>query len=803
MSIYSYKKYQILLNADSKKTQGLRTGDIVRRQYFDGTNVIYSLMCVVDYGTERAKNPITGLYEERAYFIGALLEGDAPQTNEILDFARITSLSDTSRSGALYLTASDDQSPFMDIIDGIGRNKSLSWPENISIPDFEDAASQYVVRGTENLNLEYTPFSQGNSRIVTITRLNTVGDAFEGLQQDFYQFVKNPDQVLISYRIRASVAMEAKATLGYIDDLRFDGEWTEPITTEWVYRFHVITVDYSGRHLRSFKLALDNLAVGEEVQISDLNIILLSSVANFGDASAMRVGKLNGIADPVFGQLEGYGAYLQKLYAAHAAHISGTLTAGDENGFGATFYAGKIHRNCFVSSIDVQFTSSIHIDNGTVINPTGIGLVYRASEAIQMQAQSKEWLTQHVGKRYCFSFWLYAKKPCQLSVAQNDYTVGTIQITAYQTHEWRRVNLYFDLLAPTEEEALLLTITPAFSSSVFTQISTAEPNPDESVFYFVAPQLESGELPTQYQPTDSELNYTDDYGAWFARGGIGGTIQNPLLQLNYDGNGSIGTRTKSIELRQDGSGHLAKENIKWDADGKVTFGEDVTLNWENLGSSAQDNMANRYMRIVGEDTFTMIGQETTDGNTCSPASITLSLEEIGFTSTSSQRQWYYKYGGEYVAITDGNAPTLTITPESEWWNGESMLHIKCTIVLNDSRTYSDTITLKKQFVQGYTLQITSSKGISFKNSECETTLTAQVYYQGKLVDEEYVLSHFQFIWKRYNADDLTTELEIEGGVIDETTPHILTLDYEIDSSDIFVCELVTADNFDYSFPIIF
>ena len=44
MSIYKYKKYKISLQFDSKKTQGLRTGDIVRRQYFDGKKLIYSLM---------------------------------------------------------------------------------------------------------------------------------------------------------------------------------------------------------------------------------------------------------------------------------------------------------------------------------------------------------------------------------------------------------------------------------------------------------------------------------------------------------------------------------------------------------------------------------------------------------------------------------------------------------------------------------------------------------------------------------------------------------------------------------------
>lgn len=291
--------------------------------------------------------------------------------------------------------------------------------------------------------------------------------------------------------------------------------------------------------------------------------------------------------------------------------------------------------------------------------------------------------------------------------------------------------MYFDLINPENEgEDLLIKVIPTFSKSVFDQVSSSETNPDESVFYFTAPQLESGEYVTQYQPTDTTLNYTDEYGAWFARGGIGGTMQNPLLQLNYDGQGSIGTRSKSIELKQDGSGHLANKNIKWDEDGKVTFGKDVTLNWENLGSSAQDNMANRYMRIIGEDTFVIIGQETTEGKTYSPTSITLSLEEVGFSSTSSQRQWYYKFGGEWIAIEDGNGPTLTVTPDSPWWNNESSVTFRCVIALNDSRTYTDTFTVKKQYVQGYTVIVTSSKGISFQNGTCETTLTAQVYYQG-------------------------------------------------------------------------
>lgn len=797
MAIYDYKKYKILLHADSKKTQGLQTGDIVRRQYFDGKNVIYSLMCVLEYGRERVKNSATELYEEKQYFIGALLEGDAPQQNEILDFARITNLFNIDRAGALYLTASDDKAPFMDVIDGIGRNASLSWPENIAVEDFEDSSSQYVVKGAANLNLQYAPSAQDNSRILTVTRMSEKTESFEGLQQDFYQFVRNPNRVLVSYKVRASKQMESKATLGYIDDLRIDGEWNEAITTEWQYKFHVITVDYSGRHLRSFKLSMDNLSVGDELQIADFNIILLSSVANFGDASNMRVGKLDGVVDPVFGQLEGYGAYLQKLYAAHAAHISGTLTAGDENGFGATFYAGKIHRNCFVSSLDVSFTSDIYTDDA-LINPTGLGLVYWSGAEIEMEAQSNEWLVAHVGKRYCFSFWTYAKLPCTLSVQQNGKTVGTITVSADQTHEWRRVHVSFDLIDPENEgENLLIKVAPSFSKSVFDQVSSSETNPDESVFYFTAPQLESGEYVTQYQPTDATLNYTDEYGAWFARGGIGGTMQNPLLQLNYDGKGSIGTRSKSIELKQDGSGYLANKNIRWDKDGKVTFGKDVTLSWDNLDSTTQSQMTNRYIRITGASMFTVIKQEGKDDNEYSPTAITLTLEETGFSSDSVQRQWYYEAGGKWIEIAGKKGTTLTVKPDSPWWGGENALTIRCVVTCGDSQTYADSFTINKQYTQGYYILITSSQGTLFKNGNCQTILTAQVYYKEKAVDKNYVADHFTFRWRRYDAVT-HEELECDGQPTDT-----LVLDYELDGREVFVCELRAKEYFDYSFPITF
>lgn len=240
MAIYTFKKYKISLQHDSKKTQGLRTGDIVRRQYFDGTNLIYSLMCVLSYGKEEAVDANTNEIVERNYFIGALLEGDVPQSEQILDFARITNLFDTSRSGALYLTGSDDQAPYMDVIDGIGRNASLSWPENIASEDYADAESQYVVSGV--VDSEYLPSIEDNYRVLHLTRQNVVDYNFVGVQQDFYKYVQNPNRVLVSYKIKASRELACKMSLGYQDGTRIDGEETYNVTTDWQYKLHAITI---------------------------------------------------------------------------------------------------------------------------------------------------------------------------------------------------------------------------------------------------------------------------------------------------------------------------------------------------------------------------------------------------------------------------------------------------------------------------------------------------------------------------------------------------------------------------------
>lgn len=797
MAIYTFKKYKISLQHDTKKTQGLRTGDIVRRQYFDGTNLIYSLMCVLSYGKEEVVDANTNEIIERDYFIGALLEGDVPQSEQILDFARITNLFNTSRSGALYLTGSDDQAPYMDVIDGIGKNASLSWPENIASSDYADAESQYVVSGV--VDAEYLPSIDDNHRVLHLTRQNVVDYNFVGIQQDFYKYVQNPNRVLVSYKIKASRELACKMSLGYQDGTRIDGEETFNTTTDWQYKLHAVTIDYSGRYLRTMKLDLSAMKANDEVWIADFNIILLSSIANFGDASKMRVGKLTGISDPVFGQLDGYGGYMQKLFASKSAHISGTLTAGDENGFASTFYAGRIHRNTFLNSLDINFATSVLIDK-TLDNPTGMGNVYKFNNSVTMNAQTNAWLLRNIGKCYTLSFWAYTEAGGQISILQNNKVVGTLQIAEGLSLSWHRHKITFELQEPQKNEGLTIALIPSLSTS-------------GAYVYFVAPQLELGDIATQYQPTDSILNETNDYGAWFSRGGIGGTIQNPLLRLNYDGQGSIDTRTGSILLKTDGSGHLANANIKWTSQGDVTFGKGVTMTWDNLDNTVKKELVSKSIRITGPDTFTLLGDLTGADPTTKPATITLSVEEENIQSVSSQRQWYYLDGYDYIPFEGENGKTLTIMPYADYWNNSQTLTVRCGITINDVE-YADIFTIKRQYIVGYTLEIVSSQGVSMKNGACQTVLTANVYYQGKLVDPEYVAENYTFLWTKYHLPDrenpitgwADAQVDEDGNITRpaiDTSKQSITLDYAITGQDFYVCELLNGNMFPYEFPLIF
>lgn len=576
MAVYNYRKFKVLIDVGSPKAQGLRTGDIVRRLYFNGNSVVYTLMCVLGYGADSVVDAASERVGSRPYFIGALLEGDAPEEGQILDFIRITNLFDTGRGGSLYLSSLGQQPPYADVLCDIGKSCSLCWPNALAGEAGLDPTRQYVVSG----QAEYIPELDGHHRVCHITggRVSDPQGSTVGISQEFYQNVAEGDKMVVSYKVKASRNMDALATFSIIGTSDSIPSESFSATSDWTYKLHVVTVDNPGRLLRTFGLSFDGFTGGDGVWIADLNIITLSSLSSFSEGSLVRLGRLDGIDDPAFGQMNGQGGRFRRMFATGASHVSGTLTPGDAEGFGSTFYAGRIHRNAFINSIAPTFVGDVDATD-EVADPTGMSLVYKLTgSAATMVAQGPLWLANRIGLGYSFSFFAYANKACEIAVKQNGTTVGTVQIRDSDTNKWIRRGVSFNLLPPAQVgDGLLMTVEPSFDQSQQVVVDRSL-----DVLYVTSPQLEVGGTVTQYQPTDDILDYTEDYGAWLSRGGLGGTIQNPLMKLNADGNGSIATKGNSILIKDDGSGHIAQGNIAWDEEGNVTFGDGAHADWEDL-----------------------------------------------------------------------------------------------------------------------------------------------------------------------------------------------------------------------------
>lgn len=515
MALNRYSRYKILIDPESKKRQGLQVGDVVRRQYFDTPNVIYSLMVVLETGSEIVRE------KESYYFIGALIEGDEPKQGELLDFVRVTNLFNRDRSGALYLTASDSEAPYMDVIDGMATEHSLYLQEKLKHVKAEELFV-FPVNG----------------------------------------IVRNPERMVISYKVRASkVLTGVTLTFGYQDGSEADGADLVDISTEWQFKLTLITIDYPAQYSR--QLTIVPLLSGDEwCEISDLNIVRLSNIATFSDSTKTRIGKITGIIDPIFGLLEGYGAYFQNMYATRNVNIAGTLTAGDENGFASTFYVGKIHKNVIANSTGCLFLGGLVVPE---LSPVNIGNVVCISDNTELCVQSSTWRMAHIGKRYTFSVWIKADEG-RIVFYQDEHRIQEVEVDI--TGEWRRYKISFTIQT-SEREAMYICL-----ESFTKNLSLS------------APQMESGSHVSQYQPTDEHLSFVEDYGAWFCRGGIGGTIQNPLLRLNEDG--SICSRDGSFVIHPDGTGHFANGKFSW-TDQDIIL-KDMTIRWGEMDDETKENI---------------------------------------------------------------------------------------------------------------------------------------------------------------------------------------------------------------------
>lgn len=752
MAIYNYKRYKI--RTGRLAGQGLREGDLVRRQYADGQQNIRSVMAVLATGTESIADA-EGVLHDAPYFVGALLDGDAPQSGELLDFVRTTSLIDEARTGALYLTASDSAAPFMDVIDGAGRERSLCYPTMLATTDEPADRQKYALVGQAFLTATYTSELEGVQRICRIERNNTPapdGTAL-GFQQCLVNPVCHPERLLVSFRARASQPLAGvPVSLGDVSGEQVDGRTTIDVSPEWTYHLVVITAEYPAQYARRLTIDFGKLPFGAWCAIAELNVIRQDDAVNLPAACKVRIGKISGVADPLFGVLDGYGAYIRNLYATRNVNIAGTLTAGDENGFAGTFYVGRIHKNVLCNSLDCDFLTPTAVLPEAP--PAGVGVVHRLSAGDNLLAgQTETWAAQHAGERYCFSFWCRSAVPTTLTLQQGGISVGFISVETW----WQRKHVVF-------------TVKHQVGQVFSIQLSAAQTTD------FTSPQLEAGDRPSLYQATDEVLDETDAYGAWFSRGGIGGTIQNPLLRLNDDG--SITSCDGSFVINADGTGHFAGGRFSWSKDAIELRG--VTIRWEDFDDKAQEALLPKSVSITGTDTF-----QYSDAlhPVAEPESITLVATEQNFVATT--RHWDYLAADGSWKDAGGRGTTFQLFPDFHAWEDYDVLTLRYS-ALYQEQTYRATVTITKQYdgESAYSVYIKTDKGTILQNGTGTTTLFAHVLRGAEEVTEH--LADGQFLWTRQSDDP-------DDDALWNSTEHrgrILTIDGEdVTRKAVFNCDV--------------
>jgi len=92
------------LSVATDDVHGFAVGDLIRAQRFTGT------------GTYVCNLQVTSVTDTQT-FVATLTSGSAPTAG--MEFVRLGSTSDSDRRGSIYLAASGDDAPFIDIIDGV------------------------------------------------------------------------------------------------------------------------------------------------------------------------------------------------------------------------------------------------------------------------------------------------------------------------------------------------------------------------------------------------------------------------------------------------------------------------------------------------------------------------------------------------------------------------------------------------------------------------------------------------------------------------------------------------------------
>lgn len=268
-----------------------------------------------------------------------------------------------------------------------------------------------------------------------------------------------------------------------------------------------------------------------------------SATAWNSNATKVRIGKLTGKTSDTFGSLKDYGFWSNNMYLEGNSQIAGTLTAGDSNGIGNTFYAGRIKKNLLttdssypaVGSLSAITSSSVLVtdtpfssnDYVRSISYSGYAGYVRASIPHSIGTPVKD-------KWYTVSMWIRNVDLGQLFVgfepelgSSDSYARPDQRTGAYSNgskveifSKWVRVSCSFRYTS----------ITPSSNVNIYFYFSYGT-----GIAHITGVQVEEGENVSAYQKVDGNISSDNGYGMWAIKGGFGGTIQNPVINLDNAG----------------------------------------------------------------------------------------------------------------------------------------------------------------------------------------------------------------------------------------------------------------------------
>ena len=311
---------------------------------------------------------------------------------------------------------------------------------------------------------------------------------------------------------------------------------------------------------------------------------------SFGMIKA-RLGNLEGVSDATFGTLEGYGLYSQNIYLTGNAQIAGTLTAGDANGVGNTFYAGQIKTNVAKNSNGTSEWSSgygtVSFDTGTA-NPFGEnGVVKIVSTTTKQRRTINSDLNFQTNNDFTVSFW--AKKSTGSTAITIDTNDRTVSATFSITSEWQRFSFQATSHSGLDGAYNFVDLNGMISGDIL---------------YFYGFQVEIGLLdtPSSYQPTGGVLATESGYGMWAIAGGFGGTIQNPALKLSNKGFLTTGDNPVAVGKHYDDLASQPNNSIyvgNWNTDTGVIINK---VDDSNYISNYINDTTGGILGVIGGET---------------------------------------------------------------------------------------------------------------------------------------------------------------------------------------------------------